>query len=253
MNKIISIHAYACNNRKCPERHVCYLCKRPNEGNSILPSVYRDILNIIDTENETSEVHIATDVLTSDIKHLIKEKAVITIPFSLYRKHYDFFKDKKEYIQVTVYKLDDIFLNEFDLLDVQKLFLIKDNNSLQIASEVVFYSNIELGKIHFPIDIEYAKENMQYITGFLLEYIKNFGVDNDSIISIDNCAIGCLINKQCPYIDNYVDINYDGTYRKCPFAINGFSIGNKSINDMISTIYEPKCWWSYIFSNKRKI
>lgn len=244
--KIVSIHANECKNIKCPERKVCYLCKRNITGGKITPSVYRSVLKELD--DKTSHVHYATDVLNDEAKRLLEAGANITIPFNVLkanRQYLDLFKD---HVQVSIYQLDEIFLNENDLLEYQKLFLIKDTETLNIANDIIETGSMAIGKIHFPIDQNWARNNIISCKDFLLKYYGNDLIDSD--ITIDNCAAHYLTNGKCGYISNYVDINFDGTYRKCPFEINGDHINNKTIDDMIATEYEPRCLWAFMFKRK---
>jgi hypothetical protein len=193
--KIISIHANECKNIKCPERKVCYLCKRNYTGGKITPSVYRAVLQELD--NKTAQVHYATDILDDNTKKLLEAGSFITIPFNVLktnRSYLDLFKDQ---VHVSVYQLDDIFLNENDLLEYQKLFLIKDSETLAIATDVVQTGSDDIGKIHFPIDQNWARDNIEICKEFLLKYHVHQFTNSD--ITIDNCASHCLTNGKCGY------------------------------------------------------
>jgi len=119
--------------------------------------------------------------------------------------------------------------------EVQKLYLVKDQVSYVIASWMLRTGSVK--NVHLPIDQEWIRSNP---TDFI-ELTERWLECNEKTVTIDSCAESYLLTSKCSYKTNYIDINHDGTMRRCPFEKEGTLIKDMSIEDMFKVDYKPSC------------
>ena len=67
-------------------------------------------------------------------------------------------------------------------------------------------------------------------------------------ITLDSCLENYVVHGKCVYNENYVDLNFDGTFRKCPFTKNGIEVKKTdTIQSMIKHKEKPECIYSKLF------
>lgn len=233
------MHLEKCN-YPCPNRASCYFIKRnQHEGeidavrvrNKVLCSGYKVYESVCQLTEKDYRITLLKSLknysITLSYLWFLKPKfrsALIRIP--------------KEQLQVSIYNLEQ----SQDLPSLQKLFLIKDTESFNEFTMIVS-KGIE--NIHFNIDTEWiSKEKLEE----LLTWTKSF----KSNVSFDSCLTSWLVNGECPYKKDYIDISYDGTLRKCPFKKD--NIGNLSqirIEDAFLIDSKCDCVYKTIFGGQK--
>jgi hypothetical protein len=138
-----------------------------------------------------------------------------------YRK--SFIDQIKDQVQVSVYHLEEIQ----NYKDFQKLFLI---TSWETLGEAYQYMKMDTGRLHFLIDKGFISNTV--IRQRIQDFIKNFQNRKDPLQSADTCLTSWLINGHCPYDKDYLDITYDKTARKCPYAQRGISMNNLELDSI---------------------
>jgi hypothetical protein len=245
MPKSVSIHGSACE-FECPHAAVCYHRKKDK-----VPIGSFNISNIVDDILDNKEYSIYMSVCSaSDYVRGIYllnnfNNVNITIPVGLLNnKQLNYVNcdclDNSDRIQVTVSTMADIVLvgNK-----IQKLFLIKDDESFSTAVDILKHGHID--NIHFPIEQEYIKLSK------LLTLIGAWRDCKNTTISLDSCLENFVVHGKCVYLDDYVDINYDGTYRKCPFKKTGKIIRDSdTVESMINDNDEVDCIYSKLFGGR---
>ncbi len=245
MPNIISVHGDKCG-FDCPHAAVCYHRRKDEQelDTKTLRKIMIDIFsNVKDAEVYISVCSYSDFAMCSMLASTLTETNVnFTLPVTLWRANKAFSAAVSSKLQVTVYNMEDII--EIGN-DVQKLYLIKDDETFNTAMTIM--TDESVSNIHFPIDQNYAtKENLTII-------LKAWKKMKDTTITIDSCLENFVVHGKCVYSDNYVDVNYDGTYRKCVFEKKGFKMRKDlTLNDMINTKYMPKCIYSKLFSNRGK-
>jgi hypothetical protein len=59
---------------------------------------------------------------------------------------------------------------------------------------------------------------------------------------MDSCLTGVLFDNKCSYTkENCIDITYDGTIRRCPFAKNGIKLPKNIELDKLWELDLPEC------------
>ena len=43
-------------------------------------------------------------------------------------------------------------------------------------------------------------------------------------VSLDSCLLNWIINSECVFTRNYIDVSYDGSLRKCPYNKDGITL-----------------------------
>lgn len=255
MNKIISLHPFKCET-KCPNSKVCYHLNRWCEKRwdhkkiqSLCKEAYRS----------DNDVHIAVCNFNEArfvVYNMLEYSNInMTISINVYNKlvkTYDPISKKtygellnecKDRLQVTVYYIQEII----DLKnDFQKLYLIKSEATFIVAKWLMKKEAVK--NIHFPIAQDWASKNKDKLEKLIVVWTRI----KDKSITIDSCLENYLMNGRCGYIDNYIDINYDITVRRCPFEVKGTSCKDMSIDDMFKVEHKPSCIYHKLLGDKNE-
>jgi hypothetical protein len=118
-------------------------------------------------------------------------------------------KKVKDQVQISIYSSPQMLRFK----EWQKLFLIKDEHTYNWFKG---WLGEDTGQLHFLLDQNWLT------TDTLKEIIPLFNSKASVGQSIDSCLTSWLVNGRCPYSDGkYIDINFDGTVRTCPYADKG--------------------------------
>lgn len=228
-SKVISLHLQGCF-AYCQNAPVCY------HKNKVLlhHEITRDVQNALRIRllEAGYKVHESIcDLSTKYYTDLAKEYSNYNITVSCNElseyRHHDFgFRKKiineiKEQVQVSVYYPEEV--QEYK--EFQKLFLIKDYNSLQLAYDLM---KIETGRLHFLIDKSFLEQ--EDIKSVIMCFTGKFQSRKDSEQSADTCLTSWIINGHCPYDKDYLDITFDQTARKCPYSKKGIEMVNTELD-----------------------
>ncbi len=232
--KTISLHLQKCR-RKCTNKDVCY--HRDREGKTKCGILKK----VLEYKGKANIHYSVCKNVTQHVRYLANHNYVgITIPYSLiYSSHWSLY-NLPSTTQVSVHTFQEMFTD--DLVDVQKLYLIKDNTTYDIAIAILG-ENSKGKNIHFPIYQKWIKENKEKLYMLIEKWLKT----RDTTLSLDSCLTGFLHSKECPYKNNYIDITFDGKFCKCPFSNNRKSIGDRLIEDLFSDNFEVSCIYKTIF------
>ena len=248
--KIISIHSNACHT-KCEHANVCYFINGEHKKENMkypISSVFKNIT--YDYDMHYSACNMEDFMLI--IPHIIfNDNRFITVSHNLFKQlsTLEFETDKYEKLkskcQITVYDLDTIKSKEYK--DVQKMFLIKDDKTYETAINILkTYKVNGYSKIHFPIEQSWAANNKRNI----ISLVSYWNQSEDKSLSLDSCLENYILNNTCVYADDYIDLRYDGTVRRCPFTTDKKDIHDINIdnpNDMFDIPFEPMCIWKEMF------
>lgn len=234
--RVISIHAEKCGHQACPHRSVCYHCNNIKQDNFFNLGLH-DRITMLKHKNIAIHESICSKINPMNW-HLLKfyKNYNITIPASLYKPYLDRVCDQ---VQITVYNNEQAIIFQ----DFQKLFLIKDNRTLDTFISMSTSKNKDIKKIHYVFD-------QKYITKDILNHIVAYNnIIESSEITIDNCFRSFMLNGRCPHsYSNYIDISSDGSIRTCPYTIEGILIPEDNLKDMINnnidnlfTTFKPLC------------
>ena len=255
MNKIISIHNYSCK-QKCEHADVCYFVNgKHREIDEVENSQVEKIEDVVTKITGKKNIHYSgCDFLPSYLTYggnIHGHENERHMTFS--SNHYPHMKtmvgsnDELETfnnnIQLTVYTLDDLKSAKYH--NIQKLFLIKDDDSYVTATKI-FMDAGRYNKVHFPIYQKWAEENQQD----LLVLIGLWNMCDNQSLSLDSCLENYVANGTCGYAEEYIDLRYDGTVRRCPFSDECHDINTVNPDDMFNIPFEPKCIYSKLFGNK---
>lgn len=236
-NKIVSLHLEECK-YGCPNQEKCYLRKRVNVANpQPFPTNFREAMltqgfvlheALCDTPN----------AFYLDLLKRFKNYNITVSINDLYPWTIKNILKYKEQVQVSIYTLEDA-----KCYSGQKLFLIYDMASYQTAKFI--FKSTELKNLHFNVD----KDCTSSAIVFLSDPCRN--------ITMDSCLSSWIINGECPYTTNYIDISYDWTLRKCPFAKDGISIPKDLITNHnyidLFNLEPTSCECSYSEKFRRKL
>jgi len=210
-DKILSLHLEPCNRKSCENRDVCYHINKEVSDTPNWPFNF-SILKVLKLGVIVYE-SICNRVTDRHLK-LLQEfpNYNITIPFELFIPDLNNFKSQ---VQISVYNKSQINV----LPDFWKLFLIKDNYTLSLATD--FFAHRE-PKIHYILALScVSKTNIAQLIKHKLEIESSFHYT----CSLDSCLTSWITNSRCPYKHgNYIDLTYDGTMRTCPFDKTGMDI-----------------------------
>jgi len=254
MNKIISVHNYSCK-QQCQHADVCYFVN----------GKHRDIDEIENSQVEKIETAINNISGKKDVHYSGCDfiPSYLTYGTSIYgnekERHMTFSSNNynhmlqmtngenvstfKNNIQITVYTIDD--LKSIKYAEIQKLFLIKDDETYNIACSV-FKNASRYNKIHFPIYQKWAEEHETE----LLVLIGLWNMSDNQTLSLDSCLENYVANGTCGYAEEYIDLRYDGTVRRCPFSDECHDINTINPDEMFNIPFEPKCIYSKLFGKK---
>ncbi|MCK9429000.1 MAG: hypothetical protein M0R17_03180 [Candidatus Omnitrophica bacterium] len=234
-NKIVSFHLHRCQN-ECTNKNICYLLNRKPSANYNCISQEK-ISNLIYTFKVYESICYRNEIrgiqALKNYNITISSEIIKDFPESL-------IKDCTNKIQISVYDYNiHKICSEYP--DHQKLFLIKDNYTLKFAEGLM---NILTGKLCFIIELKYLE---QIGKAGLYTFLKLFYNRFDLSQNLDTCLSSWLLNGHCPYEHNYIDINYDGTVRKCPYEKEGHEIPSFNTTDIVNFMdsnLTPKCIYS---------
>jgi hypothetical protein len=247
-NKVVSLHMQKCEGN-CPHSSCCYhLKKNINQEQenkksnlftcSMIVGSRKYGYTIYDSRCKPLEDH--------DFKLLTKNPNYnITISYNdICNEKIGTLLKYKDQLQITVYTSEQILI----LHEFQKLFLVKDRGSWHHCFNIIDDKTDNIGRLHFPINI-----SDKYVRLSLPVLIKHFNENARPGLSLDSCLTSWIINGKCPYNnDNYVDITYDLTTRKCPFNKNGTNLENQKIDTLFTTAAPAEqCIYEEIFNDKR--
>lgn len=210
-NKIISLHLEPCEHG-CPNQDVCYLKKRVLSKGYPLPPTFKD-----DILEQGFQVY---DALCRPLNELDihRLETYDWYHVTLSDRDYENGLHPKSFhlgqVQKSVYKLDEQSSD-----GTLQLFLIKDEKSFNEAYESL--TNKRSNNLHFNVTREWSEG---YMGCFILQ---NFSRN----ISVDTCLTSWMINNECPYETDYIDISHDWTVRRCPFEKEGTPIPEGLIAD----------------------
>jgi len=213
-NKIVSLHLEGCSQKNCPHFNICYLQKRKIQETNFDKSKFDREYFL--KKNYLIYEAICNKVSDENIKLLeTYNNYNITLSYNSFILQKDILSKFKKQLQITVYNEDHLKVLE----EYQKLYLVKDSDSLKFS---IRHSSEPWNNIHYTIDMNYiSKDTYLFI---MLAILKS----NSKNITIDSCADNVMNNNQCVYKKTYIDINYDGTIRRCPFQETGVYLGNSS-------------------------
>lgn len=259
MTKIISVHNYSCKTL-CEHANVCYFVngkhKEVDESISDIPDMIEQIINKISGDKQVyySGCNFLSSYITYEqdiFGH--EDERHMTFSSKLYH-HMKTLVNTEEAqelfdknIQLTVYTKDE--LDDINFNHIQKLFLIKDDETFNIAMDIL-HDHKRYGNIHFPIAQSWVENNPYKLGGLVGKYFEiKDEVDN---ITLDSCLMSYVLNGDCEYKTSYIDLRYDGTVRRCPFSDECHNINNYDWKDnpdkMFDIPFEPKCIYKQIFS-----
>lgn len=243
ISKIVSLHLEKCK-RGCPHSDICYLRKRVVGTGYPLPLNFReDMLE----QGYTIHEAMCTPLTSSDKDLLARYRNYnVTISYPVYiESNVEQSYSLGSQLQVSVYtEAQAVSVNK----TVTKLFLIKDLATFRLACSL--RNNNNIANLHFNIDMRISS-NIQLL--MLQNLQKN--------ITLDSCMSSWIINGECPYTTNYIDISYDWTIRKCPFSTNGTPIPKNIINkkrnnydDLFKIIHKPAvcCYEKRILGDRKQ-
>lgn len=228
-SKVVSLHLQRCSGY-CPNASVCYHYNKALTDKDLR----RDDDNLLRVRllEAGFKVHESIcDLSTMYYTDLAKEypNYNITISSKLLSKYrnphsYEWTRkivdEVKEQVQISVYEMEEVL----DFKEYQKLFLIKDYDTLQKAYDLM---KVETGRLHFLIDKTFLSEDTDQTTrNRIVNFIKKFQERVDPLQSADTCLTSWIINGHCPYDKDYLDITFDKTARKCPYARKGIKMVN---------------------------
>ena len=254
MNKIISVHNYSCK-QKCQHADVCYFVNgKHRDIDEIENSQVENIEKAISNVSGAKEIfYSGCDLIPSYLTYgtnIYGNEKERHMTFS--SNNYDTMLNMcqgenestfKSNIQITVYTLDDLKSAKYH--NIQKLFLIKDD-ATYIEATKVFIDAKRYNKIHFPIYQKWAEEHETE----LLVLIGLWNISDNQTLSLDSCLENYVANGTCGYAEEYIDLRYDGTVRRCPFSDECHDINTVNPDEMFNIPFEPKCIYSKLFGKK---
>ena len=243
--KIVSLHMEPCS-YDCPNVDVCYHRKKSTfsgKTEEVLPLNFREQMldkGYIVHESKCTQLAYWHETLLK-----LYPNYNITIPYSLFEKS----KQNGiiipiKQVQITVYTKEQAR----KVLNYQKLFLVKNDETLQYAIKEGLWT-IPYSYMHFCV-------NQDWVTSTKLQELFYYKMLSNTIgTTVDSCAESWIINGGCPYNHgSYVDITYDGTLRACPFNKSGVPI-NEVYNGDYGSLFTlqctpEKCKYSEIFNGE---
>ena len=242
VSKIVSLHMQECSGN-CPNASVCYMMNRPRLGPSPVDG------HGISFRTNLAKTYKVYDALCSpstnwyQIRGILKltKNYNITISSLLYADLYTQLDSVADQVQISVYE-DTISLVS---PKYQKLFLIKDRQSLNFAYQCM---SMTTGKLHFILEQEFVRNGMG--KSGIGDFIYRFQNRVDKWQSADTCLTSWLVNGHCPYdFNNYIDISSDSSIRKCPYEPHGVvaAVNSSTIESLFQLEFEPKCVYRQIF------
>ena len=228
--KTISLHLERCWSGSCPHSKVCYMKNRKliaKEAPSIdwLDMVTQGAENMARAGEAKVYWSMCSWLETSpEFLKMIEdiENWSVTVPVALmdHKELATFAKEHPDRVQITVYNIGDAV--QFD--EYQKLFLVKDYTTLKDMKWMMGICN----KIHFPVHQGWAdKDKVKTV-------IELLGKCPNDTVSVDSCLENYVVNGECLYQKDYIDINWDGTCRKCVFDPEGIDVRSMSFEEIMN-------------------
>ncbi len=241
--KIVSLHMEPCS-YDCPNSNVCYHRRKiisSGKTEEILPSNFR--VEMLEKGYVLHESLCNEDILGPCVLLTRYPNYNLTLPYPTLEKNPQL-RTRSKQLQVSVYTKEQAM----SILNYQKLFLIKDDETYDYTIKKQLW-NSPYSYMHFCVDQDWIdKEKLQNLTYYSM-------LSNTIGTTIDSCATSWIINGRCPYDHgSYVDINFDGTVRSCPFNKNGVPISevyNGDYDSLFTLKCAPeKCKYSEMFVEK---
>jgi len=248
--KIVSVHNHKCTSG-CPHKDVCYFVNgkhfdNPDENEAdkieeVIEKISDDIkVYYSGCDFMESFTTFATKVWDDDRKHMTFSKNMLPHMKTMCGPNeINKFNSK---VQLTVYTYEDLINPE--LKDMQKLFLIKNKDSYNIAMRIFKY-DIDLN-VHFPIAHNWAANNKD----LLLVLINEWNNSNNPNLSLDSCLENYVSNGTCVYSEEYIDLRYDGSVRRCPFSDECHKINYENPDAMFDIEFKPNCIYGELFGRE---
>lgn len=233
-SKIVSLHMESCQH-ECPHRYDCYhRGKVAYKG--LPPSEFRQEM----LERGYVLHESICNGVTDDQWHLLHsyDNYNITIPYALFDGRLAQFQTQ---LQITIYTAEQAR----ELEDYQKLFFIRTDKEWGYFLYKHLW-NLPYNKMHFVVNQKWVtKEKASDLAWYRM-------ISNSHGTTIDSCLYSYLINGGCPYADgNYIDITFDGTLRKCPFAKTGVGIPEGDYEEWFKVDHKPEeCRYNQLFSGE---
>lgn len=254
--KIVSLHLQKCSGY-CPNASVCYHKNKFEGSSTVLPIMNTMRVALLE---KGYKIHESICEINNDYYFNLMENysnyniTISCMELNKGNRKELYAEDYKDQIQVSVYTEEDVL----DYKYYQKLFLIKGWESLGVAYNLM---KKDTGKLHFLLDqkfLVFGKEPKKRIVNF----IEEFQDRKVSHQTADTCLTSWLVNGHCPNEKDYLDITFDKTARKCPYAKKGIDMCNleeSSIEEYMSInldyhyICDPtfKCIYSEIFKGEK--
>lgn len=233
-SKIVSIHSDVCSSG-CPNSSVCYLQNR--RLTNFVSST--DITMSAITNGYT--VHEAVcDVYANSRLQLVRKypNYNITVSSKLF--------DSSIGVELSFLPIDQVQVSCYDYRDLfrfkehLKLFLIKDHDTFEMYKQI--QNDLRLSKVHFTIDQQWlTKERLK-------ELVDIHNTSPLHQITLDSCLSNWVVHGRCMYMKTYIDLSNDGTFRKCPFKVEGIPINNRTIEEMIQYTEPVTCKYHELFN-----
>lgn len=232
LTRVISLHLQSTNkcSLSCPHKKICYHHNREcgeNIGASIFPLVESWLNNY--------EVHFSLCDLTEEVEQYINKWSsyknfFITVSSKMFSEKLK--NLRKDVFQISVYSLADVL----KFKDYTKIFLIKDQDSLEKALDLT-YLDEDIGNLHLAVDFKFAKESV--IVSLLVGVID--AIEKNKNITLDSTLMNYIQHGKDAYVDDYIDINLDGTIRRSPFIDVGVEFDfKKDIKEAFNIIQDTK-------------
>jgi len=244
MSKQVSVHNHECNS-PCEHADICYLVNGKHSDKRISPDAIEKVLNkLSDKKVYYSGCNLVDIAANFNSKVINDSNRQITFSKNNLEQMTmvcgDDAKHFKDSVQLTVYSQEDII--EPLTADMQKMFLIKDEETYLTAYRILQASKSN-HKIHFPIEHTWAAENKDKV----VTLIGMWNACTNPAISLDSCLENYIYNNKCVYADDYIDLRYDGTVRRCPFSDESHPINYDNPAAMFEIPFTPKCIWHEMF------
>jgi hypothetical protein len=242
MSKIVSIHIDECKN-PCSNKKQCYLRKRAVHGTDIQCEIKWFGEGFYDWA-ASNDVQVHWAVSCTDNIYPIEcdmeefDNFHMTLPYKFYKRSTGL-KKYGSRIQVTVHDVKELKAVQKD--GVQALYLVKDKTTFKEAIKLLKKQY----KVHLNIDQEWVRNNRQDF-----DYLVTCWPQIPDHVTVDSCVQNYALYGKCMFIKDYIDINYDGTVRRCPFESQGVPIGNKTMDELFKVKYKPNCIYTEIFRRK---
>lgn len=235
--KIVSLHLEPCEHG-CPNQDVCYLKKRESVSKGFpLPSDLRERML-----EQGFVIHEALCRPMTDYHlKLLKDFKDYNVTISSSDFKATSCSNCERQLQISIYGSDVSRIRSLPR-NSTKLFLVKDDESHQVAQRLCK----EFNDLHINVD-------RLWTSAMAVFFLKN----SRQNISVDSCLESWMINGECPYTTDYVDISHDWTLRKCPFSVHGTPIPkdfitNNNYTDLFSLEHRPEpCAYADKFKEKR--